>query len=83
MKIHLFAFFGTLVWHIIYIYVIKAISRNRTMMATMLNMAAWVLYGKITIDYVSNSWLLISSMLGAGVGTFITMKFFNDVKHAE
>lgn len=80
MKAHLFVFFGTVVWHIVYIYVIKAISRNKTYLATIMNMIAWILFAKITIDYVHNNWLLLSSMLGAGTGTFITMKFFKDVK---
>jgi len=83
IKLHLFAFIGTVIWHIVYIYVIKAISRNRTYLATMMNMIAWVLFAKITIEYVDNNWLLVSSMLGAGVGTFITMKFFKDVKPSE
>ena len=52
-------------------------------MATMMNMIAWVLYAKITIGYVDNNWLLVSSMIGAGVGTFITMKYFPDTKHKE
>jgi len=43
-------------------------------------MIAWVLFAVITINYVDNHWLLVSSMFGAGVGTFITMKFFGDVK---
>jgi len=80
IKLHLLAFFGTVIWHIVYIYVIKAISRNRTYLATFMNMIAWVLFAKITIEYVENNWILVSSMLGAGVGTFITMKFFKDVK---
>lgn len=83
IKAHLFAFFGTVIWHIVYIYVVKAISRNRTYLATMMNMIAWVLFAKITIDYVENNWLLLSSMVGAGVGTFITMKFFKDVKEGS
>jgi len=83
MKAHLFAFFATVVWHILYIYIIKSIARNRTSMATSLNMVAWILYAKITINYVDNNWLLVSSALGAGVGTYITMKFFKDVKHEE
>jgi len=45
-----------------------------------MNMIAWVLFAKITIGFVENNWLLISSMAGAGVGTYITMKFFKDVK---
>ena len=49
-------------------------------MATMMNMIAWVLFAQITIGYVDNNWLLVSSMLGAGVGTFITMKYFPDTK---
>jgi hypothetical protein len=77
---HLIAFFITIIWHIVYIYVIKAISRNRTYLATVMNMIAWVLFAVITINYVDNHWLLVSSMFGAGVGTFITMKFFGDVK---
>ena len=80
IKMHLFAFFGTVIWHIVYIYVIKAISRNKTYLATLMNMIAWVLFAVITINYVDNNWLLISSMMGAGVGTFITMKYFTDVK---
>jgi hypothetical protein len=83
IKPHLFAFGGTVVWHIVYIYVIKSISRNRTYLATTMNMIAWVLFAQITINYVDNNWLLISSMLGAGVGTFITMKYFKDVKEIE
>jgi len=80
VKLHLIAFFATVVWHIVYIYVIKSISRNKTYMATTMNMIAWILFAKITIGYVDNNWLLISSMFGAGVGTFITMKYFGDVK---
>ncbi len=80
IKSHLIALFGTIVWHIVYIYVIKAISRNRTYIATFMNMIAWVLFAKITIDYVENNWLLLSSMAGAGIGTFITMKYFKDVE---
>jgi uncharacterized protein YebE (UPF0316 family) len=83
IKAHLIAFFATVIWHIVYIYVVKAIARNRTYLATSMNMIAWVLYAKITIDYVDNNWLLLSSMLGAGVGTFITMKFLGDVKTKE
>ena len=83
IKAHIIAFFATVIWHIVYIYVVKAISRNRTYLATMMNMMAWVLYAKITIDYVDNNWLLLSSMFGAGVGTFITMKFFADAKAKE
>lgn len=79
IKAHIIAFFATIIWHIVYIYVIKAISRNKAALSTFLNMIAWVLYAKITIDYVHNNWLLISSMLGAGVGTYITMKWFKDV----
>lgn len=77
---HLIAFFLTVVWHIVYIYVIKSIARNQSYLATMMNMIAWILFAVITINYVDNNWLLVSSMLGAGVGTFITMKFFKDVK---
>jgi hypothetical protein len=80
MKEHLIAFFATVIWHILYIYIIKSIARNRTSLATSLNMVAWVLYAKITINYVDNNWLLISSALGAGVGTYITMRYFKDVK---
>jgi len=80
VKLHLIAFFATVVWHIVYIYVIKSIARNKTYMATTMNMIAWILFAKITIGYVDNNWLLISSMFGAGVGTFITMKYFGDVK---
>lgn len=79
-KVHLLAFFATVIWHIVYIYVIKSIARNQTYLATTMNMIAWVLFAKITIGYVENNWLLVSSMLGAGVGTFITMKWFKDVK---
>ena len=80
IKAHIIAFFATVVWHIVYIYVIKSIARNQTYLATTMNMIAWVLFAKITIGYVENNWLLLSSMLGAGVGTFITMKWFKDVK---
>ena len=80
IKLHLLAFFATVVWHIVYIYVIKSIARNQTYLATTMNMIAWVLFAKITIGYVENNWLLVSSMMGAGVGTFITMKWFKDVK---
>ena len=83
IKAHLFAFFGTIIWHIVYIYVIKAISRNRVYLATTMNMIAWVLFAKITINYVENNWLLISSMAGAGIGTFLTMKYLKDVKTKE
>jgi len=83
IKAHLFAFVGTIVWHIVYIYVVKAIARNRAYLATTMNMIAWVLFAKITINYVENNWLLVSSMLGAGVGTFITMKYLGDVKTKE
>ena len=41
IKIHLIAFFATVIWHIVYIYVIKAISRNKTYLATVMNMIAW------------------------------------------
>jgi len=80
MWAHVIAFFATVIWHIVYIYVIKAIARNQTYLATCTNMIAWVLYANITINYVDNNWLLLSSMFGAGVGTFITMKYFKDVK---
>jgi len=80
---HVIAFFATVVWHIVYIYVIKSIARNQTYLATMMNMIAWILFAKITIGYVDNNWLLLSSMLGAGVGTFITMRYFKDVKVKE
>jgi len=80
IKIHLIAFFATVIWHIVYIYVIKAISRNKTYLATVMNMIAWVLFATITINYVADHWILLSSMMGAGVGTFITMKYFKDVK---
>lgn len=83
IKLHVFAFLGTVIWHIVYIYVIKAISRNKTYLATVMNMIAWVLFAKITIEYVNNNWILVSSMLGAGVGTFITMKYFKDVKESN
>ena len=46
-------------------------------------MIAWVLFAQITIGYVENNWLLVSSMLGAGVGTFITMKYFPDTKQKK
>jgi len=42
-------------------------------------MIAWVLYAKITINYIENNWLLVSSMFGAGIGTFITMRWAKDV----
>ena len=82
-KAHLLAFGATVLWHIVYIYVIKSIARNQTYLATTMNMIAWVLFANITIGYVENSWLLLSSGLGAGVGTFITMKFFPDTKTKE
>jgi len=80
IKQHIIVFFATVIWHIVYIYVIKAISRNKIHLATSMNMIAWILYAKITVDYVNNNWLLVSSMFGAGVGTYITMKFFKDVE---
>jgi hypothetical protein len=81
IKAHIIAFFGTLIWHIVYIYAVKAIARNRAALATGINMFAWILYGKITISYVENNWLLLSSMIGAGVGTYVSMKYFKDVKN--
>ena len=80
IKLQLIAFFATVAWHIVYIYVVKAIARNKAYLATFMNMIAWVLYAKITIEYVDNNWLLLSSMFGAGVGTFLTMKYLGDVK---
>jgi len=46
-------------------------------------MVAWVLFALITINYVANPILLVSSMLGAGAGTFITMKYFPDTKQND
>jgi len=60
---------------ILYIYYVKAVTDHKIWRATFWSMVVTFTASIAVINYTENHWTLISSLLGAGAGTYIGMRF--------
>jgi hypothetical protein len=62
---------------IVYIFYLKYVAQNKINKASAWASVVTLLNGIIIINYSSDIYSVLSAMIGAYVGTFISMKFFN------
>jgi len=61
---------------ILYIYYVKAVTEHRIWWATFWSMVVTLTASVAVINYTENHWTLAASLLGAGAGTYIGMRYF-------
>jgi len=62
---------------ILYTYYLRAVTTDKILQATFFSILITLTASVVVINYTENHWTLLSSLLGAGVGTYIGMKYFN------
>jgi len=78
MKLNYLIIFVSLVLiDIVYIFYLKYVAQNKINKASSWASVVTLLNGIIIINYSSDIYSVLSAMIGAYVGTFISMKFFN------
>jgi xanthine/uracil permease len=78
MKLNYLIIFVSLVLiDIVYIFYLKYVAQNKINKASAWASVVTLLNGIIIINYSSDIYSVLSAMIGAYVGTFISMKFFN------
>ena len=60
---------------ILYTYYLKAVTTNKIWHATFWSMVVTFTASIAVINYTENHWTLISSLLGAGAGTYVGMRY--------
>ena len=60
---------------ILYTYYVRAINQDRAIVASLWSIVVTFTASMAVINYTENHWTLISSLLGAGCGTYCGMKF--------
>ena len=63
--------------NILYTYYLRAVTTDKILQATFFSILITLTASVVVINYTENHWILLSSLLGAGVGTYIGMKYFN------
>lgn len=61
---------------ILYTYYVRAVNQNRAVVASLWSVMCTFTASIAVINYTENHWTLIASLLGAGFGTYIGMRFF-------
>ena len=60
---------------ILYTYYLRAVTTNRVLWATFWSMVVTLTASVAVINYTENHWTLIASILGAGAGTWVGMRY--------
>ena len=60
---------------ILYTYYLRAVTTNKVLWATFWSMVVTLTASIAVINYTENHRTLIASLLGAGAGTYVGMKF--------
>lgn len=71
----LFVFTASLVLDILWVLWVKKIGDKKAVASAFYSFATVMLSGYIIVEYVGNTWLLISAALGSFVGTYLTVRF--------
>ena len=74
---YLIIFISLVLIDIAYIFYLKYVAQNKINKASNWASVVTLLNGIIIINYSSDIYSVLSAMIGAYVGTFISMKFFN------
>jgi len=61
---------------ILYIYYVKAVTNHKIYWASFWSMVVTLTASVAVINYTENHWTLVASLLGAGAGTYIGMRYF-------
>ena len=61
---------------ILYTYYVRAVNQNRAVVASLWSVMCTFTASIAVINYTENHWTLIASLMGAGFGTYIGMRFF-------
>ena len=60
---------------ILYTYYLRAVTTNKILWATFWSMVVTLTASVAVINYTENHWTLIASVLGAGAGTYVGMRY--------
>lgn len=61
---------------ILYTYYVRAVNQDRAVVASLWSVMCTFTVSIAVINYTENHWTLIASLLGAGCGTYVGMRFF-------
>ena len=61
---------------ILYTYYVRAVNQDRAVVASLWSVMCTFTASIAVINYTENHWTLIASLLGAGFGTYVGMRFF-------
>ena len=61
---------------ILYTYYVRAVNQDRAVVASLWSVMCTFTASIAVINYTENHWTLIASLMGAGFGTYIGMRFF-------
>ena len=70
----LLVFFGMIVFEAAWVLCVDAVAKNRAIAASAYGGVTWLIMGLTTVGYTTDKWLLIPTIAGACIGTYITMK---------
>jgi hypothetical protein len=61
---------------ILYTYYVRAVNQDRAVVASLWSVMCTFTASIAVINYTENHWTLIASLMGAGFGTYVGMRFF-------
>jgi len=61
---------------ILYTYYVRAVNQDRAVVASLWSVLCTFTASIAVINYTENHWTLVASLLGAGFGTYVGMRFF-------
>ena len=76
MWLYIETFLLVFVTDILYTYYVRAVNQNRVVVASLWSVMCTFTASIAVINYTENHWTLIASLLGAGFGTYVGMRFF-------
>lgn len=76
MWLYIETFLLVFVTDILYTYYVRAVNQDRAVVASLWSVMCTFTASIAVINYTENHWTLIASLMGAGFGTYIGMRFF-------
>lgn len=61
---------------ILYTYYVRAVNQDRAVIASLWSVMCTFTASIAVINYTENHWTLVASLMGAGFGTYVGMRFF-------
>ena len=61
---------------ILYTYYVRAVNQDRAVVASLWSVLCTFTASIAVINYTENHWTLVASLMGAGFGTYVGMRFF-------